>query len=79
MQQACTKADDEMRWLLAIISDIGMRLSEAAGLHRDDIILDVPLPYLNLQPHSWRRLKTRGSARHVSLIGASLWEAKRIQ
>ena len=38
LQQACVKADDEMRWLLAIISDTGMRLSEAAGLHKDDII-----------------------------------------
>jgi integrase len=67
-----------MRWLLAIISDTGMRLSEAAGLHKDDIILDAPLPYINLQPHSWRRLKTKGSARHIPLIGASLWAAKRI-
>ena len=79
LQQACAKADDEMRWLLAIISDTGMRLSEAAGLHKDDIILDAPLPYMNLQPHSWRRLKTKGSARLIPLIGASLWAAKRIQ
>ena len=78
LQQACAKADDEMRWLLAIISDTGMRLSEAAGLHKDDIILDAPLPYINLQPHSWRRLKTKGSARHIPLIGTSLWAAKRI-
>jgi integrase len=56
-----------------------MRLSEAAGLHKNDIILDAPLPYINLQPHSWRRLKTKGSARLVPLIGASLWAAKRIQ
>ena len=38
-----------------------------------------PLPYINLQPHSWRRLKTKGSARLIPLIGASLWAAKRIQ
>ena len=56
-----------------------MRLSEAAGLHKDDIMLDVPIPYINLQPHSWRRLKTKGSARHIPWIGASLWAAKRIQ
>jgi len=55
-----------------------MRLSEAAGLHKDDIILDASVPYLNLQPHSWRRLKTKGSARHIPLIGASLWAARRI-
>jgi integrase/uncharacterized protein YcgL (UPF0745 family) len=79
IQRDCIAIDDEMRWLLAIISDTGMRLSEAAGLHRDDIILDVSIPYINLQPHSWRRLKTIGSARHIPLIGASLWAAKRIQ
>ena len=79
IQRDCIAIDDEMRWLLAIISDTGMRLSEAAGLHRDDIILDVSIPYVNLQPHSWRRLKTKGSARLIPLIGASLWAAKRIQ
>ena len=79
IQRDCMAIDDEMRWLLALISDTGMRLSEAAGLHRDDIILDVSIPYINLQPHSWRRLKTKGSARHIPLIGASLWAAKRIQ
>jgi integrase/uncharacterized protein YcgL (UPF0745 family) len=78
IQRDCMAIDDEMRWLLAIISDTGMRLSEAAGLHKDDIILDAPIPYINLQPHSWRRLKTKGSARHIPLIGASLWAAKRI-
>jgi integrase len=78
IQRDCIAIDDEMRWLLAIISDTGMRLSEAAGLHRDDIILDAPISYINLQPHSWRRLKTIGSARHIPLIGASLWAAKRI-
>jgi hypothetical protein len=63
LQHACKREDDEMRWLLALISDTGMRLAEAAGLHKDDIILDAPIPYISLQPHSWRRLKTKGSAR----------------
>jgi integrase len=79
IQRDCMAIDDEMRWLLAIISDTGMRLSEAAGLHKDDIILDAPIPYISLQPHSWRRLKTKSSARHIPLIGTSLWAAKRIQ
>ena len=78
IQRDCMAIDDEMRWLLALISDTGMRLSEAAGLHKDDIILDAPIPYINLQPHSWRRLKTKGSARHIPLIGVSLWAARRI-
>ena len=78
IQRDCIAINDEMRWLLALISDTRMRLSEAAGLHRDDIILDAPVPYLNLQPHSWRRLKTK-ERRHIPLIGVPLWAAKRIQ
>ena len=34
------QADDEARWLVALISDVDMCLSEAAGLHIDDIKLD---------------------------------------
>ena len=79
LQKACKETDDEMRWLLALISDTGMRLSEAAGLHRDDIILDARIPHINLTAHPWRRLKTKSSARLVPLVGASLWAAKRLQ
>ena len=79
LQHACKREDDEMRWLLALISDTGMRLAEAAGLHKDDIILDVPVPYIDLKAHSWRRLKTKSSERHIPLIGASLWAVQRLQ
>ena len=72
------REDDEMRWLLAFISDTGMRLAEAAELHKDDITLDAPAPYINLQPHCWRRLETKSSARHIPLVGASLWAAMRL-
>ena len=79
LQQACMREDDEMRWLLALISDTGMRLAEAAGLHKDDIVLDADIPHVIVQPYPWRRLKTKGSARHIPLIGASLWAGRRIQ
>ncbi len=45
--------------VLALISDPGMTLSEVAGVLKDDIILDVPIPNINLQSQSWRRLKTK--------------------
>ena len=51
LQKACQETDDALRWLLALISDTGMRLSEAAGLHRDDIVLDGPTPHINLTAH----------------------------
>ena len=68
-----------MRWLLALISDTGMRLAEAAGLHMDDLHLDDAVPYVEIRPHLWRSLKTKGSQRQVPLVGASLWVAQRIR
>ena len=54
-----------------------MRLSEAAGLAREDIVLDADIPHVIIRPHPWRRLKTKGSERTLPLVGASLWAAKR--
>jgi integrase len=72
LQKACMEADDDLRWLIAMISDTGMRLAEAAGLHVDDIVLG-DVPYVYVKPHSWRSLKTASSERKIPLVGASLW------
>jgi len=79
IQKDCVSYDDEARWLVSLISDTGMRLSEAAGLHVDDIKLDDDVPHIDLKPHPWRRLKTKGSQRQIPLVGASLWAAQRIK
>ena len=79
IQKDCVSYDDEARWLVSLISDTGMRLSEAAGLHIDDIKLDDEVPHIDLKPHPWRRLKTKGSQRQIPLVGASLWAAQRIK
>ena len=79
IQQACYAIDDDRRWLIALISDTDMRLAEAAGLHIDDLHLEEEIPYINVQPHPWRSLKTKGSQRQVPLVGASLWAAQRIK
>ena len=78
IQQECRLIDDEKRWLIALISDTGLRLAEAVGLHISDIKLDGELPFLRVQKHPWRSLKTSGSERDIPLVGASLWAAKRI-
>ena len=78
IQEECRAINDENRWLVALISDTGMRLSEAAGLHVNDIHLDEDIPYVDLKPHPWRPLKTKGSKRHIPLIGSSMWAAKQI-
>ena len=78
IQAECKSLDDDNRWLIALISDTGMRLSEATGLLSGDIILDAIIPHINLINHPWRRLKTKGSNRVIPLIGSSLWAAKRV-
>lgn len=78
VQVECRRADDPARWLVALISDTGMRLAEALGLAVADFHLDGDVPYIELKPHPWRTLKTAGSARKVPLVGYSLWAAKRV-
>jgi integrase len=78
VQSLCKEIDDDMRWLIALISDTGMRLGEVAGLLKEDIKLHDRIPHIDLKPHPWRSLKTRGSQRCVPLVGAALWASKRL-
>ncbi|WP_410468789.1 tyrosine-type recombinase/integrase [Aestuariicoccus sp. MJ-SS9] len=64
---------------MALVSDTGMRLAEAAGLLREDIREDEDGQLVvRIVPHPWRRLKTKGSERVVPLVGAAEWAARRI-
>ena len=44
----------------------------------NDIELEAEIPYLDIKPHPWRRLKTKSSARQLPLVGSSLWAAQRV-
>ena len=79
IQQACYTIDDDMRWLVALISGTGMRLAEATGLLIEDLDLDSDVHCVDIKPHPWRSLKTKGSQRQIPLVGASLWAAQRIR
>ncbi|WOI56839.1 DUF6538 domain-containing protein [Palleronia sp. LCG004] len=80
VQENCYLADDEMRWLVSLVADTGMRLAEAAGLASDDIVEGAEGRYfVRIQPHPWRRLKTPGSAREIPLVGSAFWAAQRIK
>ena len=79
IQKECIAYNDDLRWLVAIISDSGMRLAEAAGLLKSDLKLDTDIPHIVIQPHEWRRLKTETSTRIVPLVGHSLWAARQVQ
>ena len=78
IQQVCLETDDDIRWLIALLSDTGMRLAEAVGLAVSDLHLDAEIPFVRLSEHRWRRLKTKGSQRDIPLVGASLWAANRV-
>ena len=78
VQSMCREMDDDLRWLIGLVSDTGARLAEIAGLAMSDIKLEAPLPYIQIKPHSWRPLKTKSSSRMVPLIGAALWSAQRL-
>ena len=75
IQKDCFAFDDQARWLIAMISDTGMRLSEATGLLSSDIKLDCDLPHIQLVSHPWRSLKTPSSVRQIPLVGAVFWAA----
>ena len=66
-----------MRWLIALLSDTGMRLSEAYDLTIDDIALKEANPHVSVRPREWRRLKTASSERIIPLVGNGLWAATR--
>ncbi len=78
MQSACRLKDDDIRHLIALVSDTGVRLAEAVGLTMQDISLKGPVPYINLRVAEHRPLKTPQSVRKVPLVGAALWAAERL-
>ena len=78
VHKLCREYNDDLRWLLALLSDSGMRLGEGVGLLKSDINLNCEIPHINLIPHPWRRLKTKGSQRCIPFVGASLWACERI-
>ena len=63
IKHQCLVKDDEMRWLVAMIADTGMRLAEACGLLIADINIDCNVPHIFIRNHNWRRLKTDKSER----------------
>ena len=78
IQSLCREYDDDLRWLIVLLSDTGMRLGEGVGLLKSDINLNSEIPHIRLIPHPWRRLKTKSSQRVIQLVNESLWACKRI-
>ena len=68
IQKECVELDDDVRWLVALISDTGMHLAEAAGLLVSDIKLNADVLNIALRKHRCRSFKTRGSERDIPLV-----------
>ena len=49
VQSICREMDDDLRWLIDLVSDTGARLAEIAGLVMSDIKLEAPLPYIQIK------------------------------
>ena len=75
VQSLCVDHNDELRWIVSLISDTGMRLGEACGLKIDDVVLDADIPHLHICPNEARGLKTQSSTRTIPLVGEALWGA----
>jgi len=78
IQSLCREYDDDLRWLVALLSDTGMRLGEGVGLLKSDINLNCEIPHIRLIPHPWRRLKTKASERYIPLTKQAQWACQRI-
>jgi integrase len=74
----CKKRNDDVRWLLGLQIDLGLRLAEATGLALEDLHLNEAIPYVSIRPHPWRPLKNDSSKRDIPLVGVSLWAAQQI-
>ena len=65
VQRECLNKQDELRLLIALISDTGMRLSEALGLRVEDLVVEADIPHIELKPNEVRTLKTSTSRRQI--------------
>ncbi len=66
IQTVCGQKDGELRSLIALVFNTGLRLAGAARVLVDDIKLDYPVPLVVFRERPWRRLKAsaaRGSSR----------------
>lgn len=89
IQKACREADDDLRWIVAMLSDSCSRLAEIVGLRLSDIVLDAPIPHIRIVEHDARSLKTgKGKSsssdagfaeRDVPLVGVALWAAQQVR
>jgi integrase len=65
-------ASEDLQLIWRMLEGTGCRIAEVSGLLVSDVHLDHAIPYIDLVIHEHRRLKTKGSARRVPLLGDAL-------
>jgi len=73
---ALDQLNEEARCILYLMVETGMRLSEAANLTAETIVLKWKVPHVRIRPNG-RELKTPQSERDIPLVGVSLMAAQR--
>ena len=63
---------DYVHLMTLMLVNTGCRIAEVVGLLLDDVHLDEDIPYIKIQPHPHRSLKTKTSLRTIPLTGISL-------
>jgi len=68
---ALNELNEDARYVLYVVAETGLRLSEAVNLQRHTIHLDADIPYIEVLPDG-RVLKTEDSQREIPLVGVAL-------
>lgn len=68
----------EARVSVYLIIETGARPSEICNLRRQDIHLDVPIPYIDIDEREDRRRKSDNAFRQIPLVGCALWAMKQL-
>lgn len=69
-------SNEDLKLIWRLLEGTGCRLGEVTGLLKADVKTGANIPHVVIQEHPHRRLKTRGSARLVPLVGDALAAAK---
>lgn len=77
LREYVESTDSDTANIIGLLLDTGARISEIAGLRREDVMLDVEVPHIIIHVNPFRRLKTKASRRKVPLVGSALSAATR--
>ena len=59
IQNDCEAMNHDLCWIVALLTDMGIRFWEAVGLAKSGIVIHSEIPCINFTLHPWRRLKTK--------------------